>query len=116
MRCAVEGFVEALDDLVAAFSRTVAAQPTVEANAERLKAEHEQGTVFADVVASPHMGELRDTIGSCVSDLIDAGARFRRLLARSLHDEGMTMEQIASLLGVSRQRVSVLLSRRRHDD
>lgn len=38
-----------------------------------------------------------------------AGTRFRQAKARALHDEGMTMEQIAELFGISRQRVSVLL-------
>ena len=37
------------------------------------------------------------------------GNRVRRTEAKALHDEGMTMDEIASLFGVSRQRVSALL-------
>ncbi len=37
------------------------------------------------------------------------GSHVRRTEARLLHREGMTMDQIARLFGVSRQRVSVLL-------
>ena len=45
--------------------------------------------------------------------LVDAGSRLRRAEARALHVEGMTMEQIADLFGVTRQRVSALLKRDR---
>jgi DNA-binding transcriptional regulator LsrR (DeoR family) len=37
------------------------------------------------------------------------GASLRRAEAQALHDEGMTMDQIAEHFGVSRQRVSALL-------
>jgi predicted XRE-type DNA-binding protein len=37
------------------------------------------------------------------------GSRVRRTEARVLHREGMTMDRIAALFGVSRQRVSSLL-------
>ena len=38
-----------------------------------------------------------------------AGAEFRAAQARSLHDEGMTMDTIGELFGVTRQRISALL-------
>lgn len=41
--------------------------------------------------------------------LADFGARVRRTEARVLYGEGMTMDQIADLFGVSRQRVSALV-------
>jgi predicted transcriptional regulator len=37
------------------------------------------------------------------------GHRVRRTEARALHREGLTMDEIARLFGVSRQRVSALL-------
>jgi plasmid maintenance system antidote protein VapI len=44
------------------------------------------------------------------SNLLHAyGNRVRRTEARALHREGMTMEEIAKLFGVTRQRVSALL-------
>ena len=42
--------------------------------------------------------------------LSDAGARFRRAQARALHDEGMTMDEIAKVFGCTRQRISTLIS------
>lgn len=40
----------------------------------------------------------------------EAGARVRRTKALALNDEGMTMDRIAVNFGVTRQRVSGLLS------
>ena len=47
--------------------------------------------------------------------LARATADYRRLLAVALHDEGMTMERIAELFGVTRQRISRMLREGRPD-
>jgi predicted transcriptional regulator len=41
--------------------------------------------------------------------LTQEGNRFRRLEAQALYTEGLTTAQVASVLGVSRQRVSAML-------
>jgi hypothetical protein len=42
-------------------------------------------------------------------DLYEALSALRRRQARALYDEGMTMAQLGRLLGVTRQRIAVLL-------
>ena len=42
-------------------------------------------------------------------ELYDALSALRRRQARALHDEGMTMAELGRLLGVTRQRIAVLL-------
>lgn len=42
----------------------------------------------------------------------EAGGRFRKAAARVLYAEGLAMEEIAELFGVSRQRVSLLINQR----
>ena len=44
-----------------------------------------------------------------IESRLAAGERFRSAQARSLHAEGMTMNVIAKLFGVTRQRISALL-------
>lgn len=44
-----------------------------------------------------------------MQNLQDHGARLRRTEAQILHGEGVTMDKIAQLFGVTRQRVSALL-------
>ena len=48
--------------------------------------------------------------------LMSAGGQLRRAKAKALHDDGMTMEQIAHFFGVTRQRVSALLNDRSTDN
>ena len=42
-------------------------------------------------------------------ELYDAMSALRRRQARALHEEGMTMAELGRLLGVTRQRIAVLL-------
>jgi len=51
-----------------------------------------------------------------LDNLVRVSARLRRAEARALHAEGMTMEEIAALFGVTRQRVSVLLREGAQED
>jgi hypothetical protein len=49
-------------------------------------------------------------------EVSDALSALRRAQARALYDEGMTMAQLGRLLGVTRQRIAVLLSDKRRAD
>ncbi|WP_116711051.1 hypothetical protein [Actinomycetospora cinnamomea] len=57
--------------------------------------------------------EARPLIVELVSEALDglnrAGSRWRREEARSLHAEGLSINAIAALFGVTRQRASVLV-------
>ena len=48
-------------------------------------------------------------VSRAVRVLTREGNRFRRLEAQALHAEGLTTTQLATILGVSRQRASALL-------
>ena len=52
---------------------------------------------------------LIEEISQAVRALSRNGGRFRRLEARALYADGLTMAQLAAVLGVTRQRASVLL-------
>jgi hypothetical protein len=99
---ALEGLVRALRDNQARIEATIA-------RAERIREQREVGLSYREIesgVERPLIVELtRDNLAA----LVEAGSRLRRAEARALHGEGMTMEQIAELFGVSRQRVSALL-------
>jgi DNA-directed RNA polymerase sigma subunit (sigma70/sigma32) len=78
------------------------------ARATQMRAEREAGRSYREIetVGRPLLVEMaRDNLAA----LVEAGGRLRRAEARALHAEGLTMEQIAELFGVSRQRVSALL-------
>jgi len=52
---------------------------------------------------------MMEQISTAIKALVRDGSRFRRLEARALYAEGLTMAQLATAFGVSRQRVSALL-------
>jgi DNA-directed RNA polymerase sigma subunit (sigma70/sigma32) len=67
------------------------------------------GRPIKDIVPQEGTPLLVQLLTESAEILGDYGARVRRTEARVLYREGMTMEQIARLFGVTRQRVSVLL-------
>jgi hypothetical protein len=104
--------LEALDDLLDA----------LEANAARIRATIERAATMRRMRHEGHSyreiesGQTDPLVVALTRDnlaaLVEAGSRFRRTEAQTLHAEGMTMEQIAELFGVTRQRVSALLRER----
>ena len=66
----------------------------------------EQERLFIDFACGPYR------------ELLDAVSALRRRQVRALYEEGMTMAQLGRLLGVTRQRIAVLLDdkRKRPDD
>jgi hypothetical protein len=53
--------------------------------------------------------ELIEQISTALRELTRSGHLFRRIEARALYSEGLTMAELATVFGVSRQRVSALL-------
>jgi len=105
--------LEALDGLVRALRANQSRIEATIARAERIREQREAGLSYREIES----GEQRPLIVELTRDnlaaLVEAGSRLRRAEARALHAEGMTMEQIAELFGVTRQRVSALLRRDR---
>ena len=67
------------------------------------------GLSYAQTVPLNTRMQIIELISDAFKTLSDAGSRFRQMEARALYDEGMTMDEIAVVLGVTRQRVSALL-------
>ena len=107
--------LEALEGLVRALRNNQARIEATIARAERIREQREEGLSYREIesgVERPLIVELtRDNLAA----LVEAGSRLRRAEARALHAEGMTMEQIAELFGVTRQRVSALLRSEREN-
>ena len=74
-----------------------------------LRRQRAEGRSWAEIVQSGERPLVVELLSDSLQALTDAGARFRRAQARALYRDGVTMEQIAELFGVSRQRVSHLL-------
>jgi hypothetical protein len=70
------------------------------------------GRPIAEIVPEEETPLIVQLLTDSVHVLHEYGAELRRSEARVLHQEGMTMDRIARLFGVSRQRVSALLRER----
>ena len=68
-----------------------------------------EGRTLREIVPHERTPLLVELLSQSVESLSAYGSRVRRTEARALYQEGLTMEQIARLFGVTRQRVSALL-------
>jgi hypothetical protein len=76
------------------------------------RAEWTRGLSYGQMLPLRKRLEMVGQISDALRDLTRYGHQFRRLEARALYAQGLTMAELASVFGVSRQRVSVLL----HDE
>ena len=101
--------LDALEDLVEALRQNSARNQIVMRRARRIRQQRAQGRPYREIAAVEERPLIVELTRQNLDALLDAGSRLRRLEARALHDEGLTMQQIADLFGVTRQRVSELL-------
>jgi hypothetical protein len=73
------------------------------------KGRHLPGSSYAQMMPLEDRLAMMEQISTAIKALVREGSRFRRLEARALYAEGLTMAQLATVFGVSRQRVSALL-------
>jgi hypothetical protein len=99
----------ALDQLVLALRDNASRIQASLERAERMRDERLGGRSYRDIETSGDGPLILAMTRDNMSALAEAGSRLRRAEARALYDEGMTMEQVADLFGVTRQRVSALL-------
>ena len=103
----------ALDDLIRATEANLKRNRAILTHAQGIKRQRAKGLTYREIAASEGRPMIVQMISDNFSTLTEAGTRFRKAQAQALHQEGVTMEVIGELFGVSHQRVSVLLSDKR---
>lgn len=99
----------ALDRLIVAVGATEADLKLIRKRAEFIRKQRRAGRSWAELVSAEQQPLIVKLVGLIHDRLNTAGVEWRRLEAAALHAEGMSMEDIATLFGVSRQRISTLL-------
>ncbi len=102
----------ALQDLVDAAEQMAQATTLVTTRAAQIRTCREQGLSYRAVVSGNDTPLIAGLLTDSIARFEAAGTRFRRAEAHALHQEGMTLEQIAGLFGLTRQRISALLRHR----
>lgn len=104
-----DAVIAALDDLVAALRENIAANEAAIERLESIRTKRGAGMTYGDIAHSISRPMAVEMITGNIDRLAERGAAFRRSQAKALHDEGLTMQEIAELFGVSRQRISAIL-------
>jgi predicted XRE-type DNA-binding protein len=106
----------ALEEVKQSIQRNIEVGQLVIERADALLSAHQAGKSWSQIVREEDRPLIVELLTANLNRLMSAGGQLRRAKAKALHDDGMTMEQIASFFGVTRQRVSALLSDRSSDD
>ena len=102
-------FMEALDELDGALDQSIDMARRMKQRIGELRRAHSQGRPLREIVPQEETPLIVQLLTENTNLLHSYGNRVRRTEARALHGEGMTMDEIAKLFGVTRQRVSALL-------
>lgn len=115
MASSSEDELDQLDDLAGRFEDEARSVRRLAARLRQLRAGRARGRPWEEIVDGRRPG-LLDLVDQAVRSLTESSAALRRVLVRGLRAEGATMPAIAQILGVSHQRVSVLLRSRDGED
>ncbi len=83
----------------------------VRERAELLRRRMAAGVPLGDIVGEEERPLIVETVRDALSRVVEAFAVLQRTEANQLHREGMSMERIGQLFGISRQRVAQLIER-----
>ena len=99
----------ALENLVGAAQQVAELADEVAARANYIRACRREGRPYREIVSGKNSPLIAGVLTQHIRRLEAASTRFRQAEAAALHEEGMTMEEIGRLFGLTRQRVSVLI-------
>jgi hypothetical protein len=99
----------ALDDVDAAIADNIRRGQEIRDRVGWFRDQLRAGTSAHDLVAEEAAPRTVEMLTANSNVLDTAGAAFRVRLAQALREDGLTIEAIADLFGVTRQRISALL-------
>jgi predicted XRE-type DNA-binding protein len=108
----VDRLINALADMEAAAGDNVERSLEVQRRAMELRGRLEAGASLVDLVQDEEEPRVVELLSTNMATLETAGAELRAAQALALRAEGLTIEAIAELFGVTRQRISALLKQK----
>ena len=103
------GATAALEALVTELHACIEQLEHAHERARQLLDQRREGHSWQDIVTAESRPLIVESISSVLASLTSAGHVFRREQARALHDEDVSINRIAALFGVTRQRISALI-------
>jgi len=108
----IERLLTALTEVEAAAQGNIERSRLLQRRARYLRRKLEAGDSLADLVTNEETPRMVEMLSTNMATLETAGAEFRAAEALALRAEGLTIEAIAELFGVTRQRISALLKQK----
>lgn len=105
-------FLDALTRIDEAMDDNIARSKAIQSRARRLRSEITKGQTVSAVVEAEKPPRVVELLSANMATLETAGAEFRAVEAQALRADGLTIEAIAGLFGVTRQRISALLKQK----
>ena len=113
---AADPAVEALAALIAALDACTEELALARRRAQELMTQRRAGRPWLTIVTAESRPLIVERISTVLASLATAGSAWRREQARALHAEQVSINRIAALFGVTRQRISALLRDRGDND
>lgn len=101
--------IAALDDLVEAIETNAVVNKEILRRARQLRTVRDRGKSWSEITESENKPLIVELLRMNQARLSTTGSRLRRAQARTLREEGLTMDEIAARFGVTRPRVIALL-------
>ncbi len=101
----------ALDELVRAAQEMRDATAAVISRAAVIRDCRQHGLPYREIVHREDRPLIAELLTNSIRRYQAAGTHFRYAEARALHAEGLTMEQIGQLFGLTRQRIAAIFRR-----
>ncbi len=101
--------LEALEQLTVALHENIRANEQALQRAEEIRRRRAADESYREIVSEEARPLIVELIADNINRLATAGSLLRREEARALRNEGLTMQAIGDLFGVTRQRISELL-------
>lgn len=108
----VARLLTALVDIEAGAAENVARSIEIQSRVRYLRERLEAGEDLVELVRSEEPPRVVELLSSNMATLDTVGAELRAAQALALRAEGLTIESIAELFGVTRQRISALLKQK----
>ncbi len=105
----VDDAERSLENLLTELDRCVDELTQARKRAERLLAQRRTGRAWLDIVTGEARPLIVERISTVLATLSAAGHEWRREQASALQAEQVSINRIAALFGVTRQRISALL-------
>lgn len=105
----IRSFEDALDAVGLTLDGAQAHRKHVERRVRLIRRQLASGRLLSEIVVDEEQPLIVRIMRDASSEMVDAFSRLQRAEAQLLHAEGISMERIGRLFGISRQRVAELV-------